>query len=78
VKRTPVTSSNIMSVGYDPASQTLEVAYATGIYQYAEVPPEVHLNLMTAGSKGRYLAAHVKPHYAATKVPDTETGQGES
>jgi hypothetical protein len=75
VKRTPVTSSNIMSVGYDPATRTLEVAYATGVYQYAEVPPEVHLNLMAAGSKGRYLAAQVKPQYAATKVPDTETEQ---
>jgi hypothetical protein len=76
VKRTPVTSSNIMSVGYDPATGTLEVAYATGVYQYADVPPEVHLNLMGAGSKGSYLNAQVKPQYAATKVPDTETEQG--
>jgi hypothetical protein len=76
VKRIPVTSSNVISIGYDPASQTLEVAYATGVYQYAEVPPEVHLGLMGAGSKGRYLAAQVKPQYAATKVPDTDTEQG--
>jgi predicted DNA-binding protein with PD1-like motif len=76
VKRTPVTSSNVISIGYDPATGTLEVAYATGVYQYAEVPPEVHLNLMAAGSKGRYLAAHVKPQYAAMKVPDTDTEQG--
>jgi hypothetical protein len=72
VKRTLVTSSNIMSVGYDPATRMLEVAYATGVYQYAEVPPAVHLGLMAAGSKGRYLHTQVKPHYGATKVPDTE------
>jgi hypothetical protein len=73
MKRIPVTSSNIMSVGYDPATRTLEVAYSTGVYQYAEVPPEVHLGLMGAGSKGRYLHTQVKPRYGATKVPDTET-----
>jgi hypothetical protein len=75
VKRIPVTSSNIMSVGYDPASQTLEVAFSTGVYRYAEVPPEVHLGLMGAESKGRYLHAQVKPRYAATKVPETEMEQ---
>jgi hypothetical protein len=72
MKRIPVTSSNIMSVGYDPATRMLEVAYSTGIYQYAGVPPEVHLNMMAAESKGRYLHTQVKPYYGATKVPDTE------
>jgi hypothetical protein len=51
VKRIPVQSSNVISIGYDPNTQTLEVAFSTGVYQYAEVPPEVHLGLMGGESK---------------------------
>ena len=37
--RTPVQSSNIRSVGYDPASRTLEVEFhSSGLYQYSSVP----------------------------------------
>ena len=39
MNRTPVNSSNLSSVGYDPMSQTLEFAFNSGgIYQYYNVP----------------------------------------
>jgi hypothetical protein len=61
VQRTAVSSSNLASVGYDAASQTLEVAFlGGGIYQYFGVPAAVYHGLMSAASHGSYFDAHVK------------------
>ena len=69
MRRTPVSSSNIASVGYDAASSTLEVGFRNGgVYQYHGVPPSVHQGLMGAGSKGTYLADQVKDRYPYTRV----------
>ena len=39
MNRTPVNSSNVSSVGYDPTSLTLEVEFHGGaVYQYFDVP----------------------------------------
>jgi hypothetical protein len=38
--RTPVSSSNLSSVGYDPDEQILEIEFNGGrVYQYYDVPP---------------------------------------
>ena len=59
--RVPVVSSNLRSVGYDPATHVLEVGFHGGrIYQYDGVPEHVHRGLMSAGSIGGDLADHVK------------------
>ncbi len=59
--REPVSSSNLASVGYDLDSATLEVAFLNGrVYQYQGVPEEIHLGLMSAGSKGSYFNEYVK------------------
>lgn len=56
MQRTKVSSSNIASIGFDPASQVLEVEFLNGsIYQYSDVPPSVHKGLMAAASHGSYL-----------------------
>lgn len=69
MKRTPVKSSNIASVGYDSASRTLEVEFKTGqVYSYADVPPSIPLSLMRAKSKGQYFAASVKKRFKGTLV----------
>jgi hypothetical protein len=50
--RTPVQSSQISSVGYDHATETLEVEFTTGaVYQYDGVGQATYTNLMT-GSEG--------------------------
>lgn len=62
--RTSVRSSNIRSVGYDPASRTLEVEFHSGgVYQYSGVPENVYQGLMRAASKGSYLHDHIKDRY---------------
>ena len=67
--RVPVVSTNLRSVGYDPATSVLEVEFhGGGIYQYFGVPGSVHAGLMQAGSKGRYLDSFVKGRYRYRKV----------
>lgn len=56
-----VTSSHIVSIGYDSANMVLEVEFNTGaIYQYYDIPQSIYDGLMAADSHGTYLAAYVK------------------
>jgi hypothetical protein len=67
--RQPVDSSNIASIGYDPAAQIVEVEFLNGgVYQYFNVPEHEHANLMAASSHGTYLNAHIKGTYPYQKV----------
>ena len=57
---TPVQSSNLLAVGYDPSRQLLEVAFRNGsVYQYFGVPESEYCGLMAAPSKGQYFNAHI-------------------
>jgi len=59
--RSPVSSSNLKDVGYDPQEQTLEVGFLNGsVYQYFNVPENKYIGLMRASSKGGYLDEHIK------------------
>ncbi len=69
MNRQAVTSSNIASIGYDTDSQTLEIEFLNGgVYQYFDVPQNVHDELMGASSHGQYLAQNIKGHYRYSKV----------
>ena len=62
--RTPVNSSNVTSVGYDPTTMTLEVEFTkSSVYQYFEVPEVEYQNLISAESVGRYLNQNIKNNY---------------
>ena len=61
MNRTPVSSSNLKSIGYDLASNTLEVEFLHGgIYQYFNVPKARFDGLMSASSHGEYFDANIK------------------
>lgn len=65
----PVNSTNVHSIGYDPASETLRIKYHSGhTGDYANVPQNKHDELMAADSKGQFLNEHVKPHHAHSRV----------
>jgi hypothetical protein len=68
--RTPVSSSNLASVGYDPQTRTLEIEFLNrSVYQYSNVPESVDRGPMAAASHGSYFDAHVKKAgYAYRKV----------
>lgn len=68
-----VKSSNIKAVGYDPVSKVLQVDFKNNTsYQYADVPHEQMVDLLSAPSVGKYLAAYIKPTHAATKLEDED------
>lgn len=49
MNRTPVSSSNLASIGYDHESMVLEIKFHSGgIYQYFNVPESVYQGLMPA------------------------------
>ncbi len=70
MNRTPVTSSNVASVGYDSSTMTLEVEFldSGSIYQYFDVPETVHQEMMAASSIGGYLNSNIKNVYRYAKI----------
>lgn len=64
MQRTPVTSSNVASVGYDSSTKTLEVEFTSGsVYRYFDVPEREYRGLVGAESIGRYLNQSIKGTY---------------
>jgi KTSC domain len=61
MNRIPVSSSNIASVGYDPATQLLEVEFLHGgIYQYSSVHSSIYDTLMAGDFRDTYFDQYVK------------------
>ncbi len=62
--RVPVTSSNLVSVGYELNSLTLEIEFKNGaVYQYFDVPEFEWQGLMRAASHGTYFIAYIRNQY---------------
>ena len=76
MKREQVVSSNILSIGYDKSTSILEIEMKNNtVYQYFDVPVDLHTGIMGSDSKGKYLAAHIKGIYGYSQVaniPDNE------
>ena len=69
MQRTPVSSSDLKSVGYDAASNTLEIEFNSGgVYQYANVPAGTYQGLLNASSKGTYFHQNIKNNYSYRKL----------
>ena len=67
--RLPVTSSSIVSVGYDPNTKTLELEFVSGaVYQYFAVPQSIYDALMAADSKGMFVSDHIKGHFFYERI----------
>lgn len=61
MRREPVESDALRSVGYDPDRRILEIEFASGtVYRYFEVPEEVYAGLMTAASHGEFFSDHIR------------------
>lgn len=62
ISRTPVESSNIATIGYEPLTLKLAVEFKSGqVYYYDNVTSEEFDALMGAESVGRHLNQHIKP-----------------
>lgn len=69
MKRIPVSSSNVASIGYDPKTHTLEVEFQNGnVYQYFDVPQDVYDAFNGAESTGKFLNSQIKGCYRYARV----------
>lgn len=64
MRRKPIDSSAIASVGYNPEREELEVEFRSGsVYRYFDVPQEIYEDLLQAPSKGRFFASFIRGQY---------------
>ena len=69
MRRTPVASASIASLGYDAARAVLEVEFTGGgVYRYLDVPPGVVETLLDARSLGRTFNRWVRDRYDCERV----------
>ena len=62
-------SSNIEKIGYDEATQTLEITFRSGgTYQYLPVTRQLWDQFINAGSPGKFFHREIKPNYIGKKV----------
>ncbi len=61
IERTPVNSSHLQSVGYEPETKMMEIEFNDrGVYRFFGVPSEIYKSLLSAPSKGTYFSAHIR------------------
>lgn len=61
MKRHPVSSSLLETVGYDPETETLEIELENGcVYQYRDVTESTYNELLEADSIGRYFNRYIR------------------
>ena len=69
MQREPVVSSNIRTIGYEEATQTLEIEFLnSSIYQYYNVPQNIYSEMMKADSKGKFLHFYINNAYPNSRV----------
>ena len=69
MEMTPVTSSCLSAVGYDPVSATMRLQFASGAtHDYDGVTPEQHQALIGADSIGSHFQSHVRNRFPQRKV----------
>ena len=69
MKRAPVSSSSVLSVGYDAAAAELEIEFHNGrVYRYLQVPVAAYRLLLQAPSIGEYVNTVIKPRFQARAV----------
>ncbi|CAM3720491.1 KTSC domain-containing protein [Rahnella victoriana] len=69
MQRVNVVSSNILSIGYDPNTDTLEIEFLNGgIYEYYNVSQDIHIELMNAPSIGSYFNRNIRNNFPTQKL----------
>jgi hypothetical protein len=69
VKRVPVESTAVATVGYSKKLHALEIEFRNGaIYRYLDVGPEVYEALLKAESKARFYDDNIRHKYRSLHV----------
>ncbi len=72
MKRKPVKSSLLSSVGYDAEKQILEVEFKSKgrVYRYKDVPPQKVADMMLDKSIGAFFLTRIKPEHECTRIEE--------
>ena len=69
LKRVPVESTAVATVGYSKRLHVLEIEFRNGaIYRYLDVPPDVFEALINARSKARFYDQNIRHKYRSLHV----------
>jgi hypothetical protein len=69
MQRDDVSSSNIMSAGYDSASETMEIEFNDGaVYQYYNVNEHLYEQFKLAPSKGQFFNTYIRNSVPFSRV----------
>lgn len=69
MRREPVESSTISSVGYSQETSTLELEFLGGnVYRYFAVPVAIYAALMKAESKGSFFQQAIRTAYPCARL----------
>lgn len=69
MKREPVHSTALASVGYSRRLHALEIEFRNGaIYRYLNVDPAIYRELMSAPSKTRFYDEKIRRKYRSLRV----------
>ncbi len=69
MKRTPVESSDVVSIGYDPSERVMEVEFHEGrLYRYMEVPQDIYDHFLKAESFGGYFNSYINGYFRYRRV----------
>lgn len=69
IRRIPIESSALATVGYSQRRRALEIEFRNGaIYRYLEVPPAVYQALLEAPSKARFYDQNIRRRYRSMHV----------
>lgn len=65
----PEVSSNLASVGYDEAGETLEIEFLSGaVYQYYNVSQHLYDQLMQAASKRKFFHQYIRNAHPYSRI----------
>ena len=74
MKRMPLLSKTLRSVGYQAVTTTLEIELADGtVYRYFGVPERRYQGLLAAAPPDDYLERHITKVFRTEKVPQSVT-----
>ena len=69
MERRKVNSSAIRSIGYDERARALEVEHTDGaVYQYGNVPAEVHRRMMAAPSIVSFYRDRIEEEFSRKRI----------
>jgi hypothetical protein len=69
---THLESTAFSAIGYDTATQRLQIRFNDGsAYEYRDVPAQVHAALIQADSKGRHFNLMIRAKFAYERLVDS-------